>query len=745
MVSRSVSGKQAESSLLKLVHMNDDAQEKVNRRKSSGKYSLVSVARDTVKNSSNAYTAAAQPQQPILANFEQWMKLVKDNKINATNSWNFALIDYFHDMSFLKEGNGINFQKASYTLDGCVKIYTSRVDSVASETGKLLSGLADSNKQQLMEQDDDDGEDGDGDGDDDEEGGIQTKKKKKTPHRSENTLVAGFPSVQSKKLELEMAIDPLFRKMCSDFDEGGAKGLLLNSLVIDKTGRVVFDGELGEDEDDDKEEGGEEEEEEEESKDDTPTYIDINSLRDKYFTADASLLESLQICPSMNTISTAMNDPALMSSSILKDLESMPIKDGIPSAFGDELDQINDEFGADTDDAQFENNMEYLGGFEDVDESNLSFGVPPAVGSADHSNIANGYGISPAFVLNPTVGPTNENDILSYFDETLKRNWAGPEHWKIRKLKGIEGDKPTARSQDAEKGADGAVADAPKRKERALKQQFVIDFLRDAGEVDEKLLFAEGGSTINLPKAQQKSKNRNLLPDDRHFSSKNLIKLFLKPRGRIVHSKVFGQAGTVAETEADAGFWAQQYHQPEGNDNDDNNYANNHGGDNPNDYADYDDYGGGYDGYTEARTLLPSPNDLIGNATRRARPEYLNYAKKAKRVNIKLLKNNIWNLLQLERPADKEKTQETSSQEEVVEDVEEQKPAKVREVRKFTEIAQDLKKVYTEQQLSEISTSFCFICVLHLANERGLVIEGSQNYDDLTIKWDPTATVEENI
>jgi condensin complex subunit 2 len=64
--------------------------------------------------------------------------------VNATNTWNFALIDYFHEMTFLREGDSINFQKASCTLDGCVKIYTSRVDSVATETGKLLSGLADS-------------------------------------------------------------------------------------------------------------------------------------------------------------------------------------------------------------------------------------------------------------------------------------------------------------------------------------------------------------------------------------------------------------------------------------------------------------------------------------------------------------------------------------------------------------------------------------------------------------------------
>ena len=47
-------------------------------------------------------------------------------------------------MAFLKDGDSINFQKASCTLDGCVKIYTSRVDSVATETERLLSGLADS-------------------------------------------------------------------------------------------------------------------------------------------------------------------------------------------------------------------------------------------------------------------------------------------------------------------------------------------------------------------------------------------------------------------------------------------------------------------------------------------------------------------------------------------------------------------------------------------------------------------------
>lgn len=116
---------------------------------------------------------------PILANFEEWMKMATDNKINAANSWNFALIDYFHDMSLLKEGDGVNFQKASCTLDGCVKIYTNRVDSVATETGKLLSGLADSNSNKKKGRDGDDAEADESEEELDEDGNVKKKPKKK--------------------------------------------------------------------------------------------------------------------------------------------------------------------------------------------------------------------------------------------------------------------------------------------------------------------------------------------------------------------------------------------------------------------------------------------------------------------------------------------------------------------------------------------------------------------------------------
>ena len=139
--------------------------------------------KENIENGGLAVVAASAmtpiKRVPILANFEEWMKMATDNKINATNSWNFALIDYFHDMSLLKEGDGVNFQKASCTLDGCVKIYTSRVDSVATETGKLLSGLADSgNKKGKRSEEDEEGEE-EGVEEEDNEDGTKKKAKRK--------------------------------------------------------------------------------------------------------------------------------------------------------------------------------------------------------------------------------------------------------------------------------------------------------------------------------------------------------------------------------------------------------------------------------------------------------------------------------------------------------------------------------------------------------------------------------------
>jgi condensin complex subunit 2 len=70
-------------------------------------------------------------------------------------------------------------------------------------------------------------------------------------------------------------------------------------------------------------------------------------------------------------------------------------------------------------------------------------------------------------------------------------------------------------------------------------------------------------------------------------------------------------------------------------------------------------------------------------------------------------------------------------------------PAKEEPMLKFTDVMNNLQKVYPKTVMDDISTSYCFICVLHLANEKGLVIEKTEDLTELEIRKDWTAEITE--
>lgn len=61
---------------------------------------------------------------------------------------------------------------------------------------------------------------------------------------------------------------------------------------------------------------------------------------------------------------------------------------------------------------------------------------------------------------------------------------------------------------------------------------------------------------------------------------------------------------------------------------------------------------------------------------------------------------------------------------------------------KFSEILNNLTNKYSKEEKNDISTSFCFICLLHLANENGFTIENTNDNSDLIIK---NKTIDDNI
>jgi condensin complex subunit 2 len=765
---------------------------------------------------------------PILANFEEWMKMATDNKINAANSWNFALIDYFHDMSLLKEGDGVNFQKASCTLDGCVKIYTSRVDSVATETGRLLSGLADSadgkGKKNKEAGDDEDGEEGD---EDDEDGEGGKKKQKKKPARShEATLAPSFASLQLKKLELEFAVDPLFKKASADFDEGGAKGLLLNHLSIDSEGRIVFDSSddagdasLPSDVTEDQPDQGPEETTaatQPEPQPEEDTDLDLTSLASKFFPDGLTHLDHLDICPSMKTFALGAADLSIPS--FLKPPEDWrdqnktrdseppaPLLDpnlnlaeqtGIfldgSNAFGDD-----DDFGYDNDEiGGFDINMPENVGFGEGGEAwarnaNIEGQLRTVSGELD-DNLIDGtddYAVS----LDRRIRGEKEDEegLLAYFDKAFNsrakigsKQFVTLENWRIQKLQ-------KARSSE---GPEGTTR---KRKE---KEPFEIDFTGPMSESLKELLDAPpvADKSISLPKGSRKTKGRNLLDkDDEVVDVRKMMRLWIKPKCRVGRRKNGGY-GVVDEGFGARGQTQDEEDADEGRqgDYDANFFADDEQllpfeGPLPGEDDESDAGGGEENQFMDAREMLSPPppgveNDegiivqgddgpvidgevpqsqeqfgtqealpgsfgsqLVTQQGRRLRPEYVNYARTAKKVDVRKLKENMWKGMSdklmkgLTQAFEHDKQQNIDTDMMDIDDPQIQPQPSTpedtapptptthdqgtgEETMKFTDLISSLQSIYPQQQMRDISTSYCFICLLHLANEKGLVLQGDR-------------------
>lgn len=507
----------------------------------------------------------------------------------------------------------------------------------------------------------------------------------------------------------------MFKKASADFDEGGAKGLLLNHLAIDSQGRIVFDS--SDDAGDASGEGQatrrkndkvrEEEEEEEEVEPDSmadttvkepedeeeDVEIDVGALGARFF-PNLDRLEEQDICPSLKNFdlgdpSGSMDIPFLKAPEdwrqekdkspelgVVGDKSGIFLDDDNPAGFEDDDDGLlgNFEIPADAGfgeggeawarDAAIETRMRVhdagydndgMGGGDGEDGEGMGAGAfDPETGE---------------YVISMDRGGKNQvghDDILSYFDEALQKNWAGPEHWRIRKIK------------DVNKPASAA-------KPRKEKEPFEIDFTSPLSASLAETIYtpAASNTVISLPKKDWKSKTRNLLPDDKHFNSKQLLRLFLKPKARMGSRRsgfgakpgAFGQQRDeeAPEGEMDEAFWARK---------EDPNAA---GADDPLPQGDYDanffqDDGLAMPGvdddddmeFADARDHF-SPgaeergdggmagistvlNGGMGPATdtegafgtqlvtqsRRLRPEYVQYARVAKKVDVRRLKEELW-------------------------------------------------------------------------------------------------------
>ena len=495
----------------------------------------------------------------------------------------------------------------------------------------------------------------------------------------------------------------MFKKAAADFDEGGAKGLLLNHLGTDSHGRVVFDSsddldliEWDVDITRTLSTGNEFHVGTSIQHRNTPCFeieqpvgtgigVDLVVLGSKFF-PDLASLDNMDLCPSLKHFN--LEDPLrLLHTPTFTALEEHG-GDAITMTSYDKSGYfLDDDDGFDEDDGVLQADTRLImdTGFGEGGEEWAKQAVLHLSETIDHdagtgSKDVEGKVSECIFQAQPNE-MTNDpfrvsfkrertlgkyEDILSYFDHALKKSWAGPEHWRIRRVK------------------DTTKRTIPAYSKRKEKEPFEVDFWSSLDPVLAGTLsnLAMSNSTISLPKTQWRSRSRNLLPDDKHFSSQQLRRLFLKPTARIGTTDSISDGhrshpskrngSNTAGIDLDEQFWACQENVTKRGSLETDAVCGRYDADFFQDDAmpfggasigDEDDIfmdareahvpqgTGSVDTLRNGELGDPAISESHNQVTlesqfvaqhKRSRPEYVQYAKVAKKVDVRRLKEELW-------------------------------------------------------------------------------------------------------
>ncbi|CAM8948600.1 unnamed protein product [Rhodiola kirilowii] len=256
--------------------------------------------------------------------------------------------------------------------------------------------------------------------------------------------------------------------------------------------------------------------------------------------------------------------------------------------------------------------------------------------------------------------------------------WAGPDHWKYQKANG-----PNKKSVSENEST------MPTKRPRKKKEEVDICF-SDLLDNDKADVFAPPKNSKSLLLPATRVPCNTKLPEDCHYKPENLVKLFLMPdvmclgRRQRKHSEK-----------------SRQYNDDHGTSpswDDDNSFG-----------REFDD-GNVHSDIEDSVQLVSQP--------RQVNKIEVNYDKTSKQVDVHALKGIIWDQIQ-------ESAQIGSPDQEAA--------ISFRDV-----LAKFPANCETAAAPDDISPHLCFICLLHLANEHSLSIQGCPTMDDLSIHLPPS-------
>lgn len=631
----------------------------------------------------------------LIDEYTNCIQLCQENKINQQNTWKLDLISNM-DRMIQQPGSGggeemTNFQFASSTLDAGVKIYSYRVDSIYTETFKLMGGLSRSSKaptspspSAASPSSGSPTNDGGAKNDDAPTGARGARRRARTTPATANTLEANPAALNTKKLELAFQTDPLFHRTSAKFDEGGARGLLLHNLGVRNGLDLVFDSS-------------------EVSQPKSATAALPVALGGLYELVPSELA-ARHVCPELREFTSELccNADGVavppLAAAPSEECCDAGLEDSLPFDDDDDVQGPNDdeELGFDPSAqacaSDVADDMSAMYDTADVDVQARERALE-RVSAEEHEGIA---AILTTAEIAEDTEATSSEAADAYLQEQAQRLlpagpwWVGPAHWKFRA---------------APRGAATAT-DQPKRASKNAKAPFLIDFSKSA-EAARALAAAPldpKGAVLSQAQLTKMSALDLTLPKDCQCSFDVLQTLFHKPeRVRTVRRKLAGRRSTppVAPDHNGAA------HEPDERCDSDGGFAgiDDDQGDAGDGGTGFDDAHGDIDG-----GIGQAPDDELVAAPVRPEKIEIGYARVAKQVNIKGLKAVIWELL--------EEANLAASESGV----------------SFQRVLAQLGSKLPEHTLADVSFAYCFICLLHLANEKGLDISGDADYNDMTVR-----------
>ena len=657
--------------------------------------------------------------------YSSTIKLSQENKINARNTWSLSLLDYIgmltkagwavgkevQSLPHERDGtqtqeespHATNFQLAGVTLDAGVKIYCSRVDSVHVNAFKVLGGLSrTSNKAS-------EGASDSAHGSENDEGGNTRKERKRRRRAGAVTLEPNIENITLKKMDSDYVVDPLFHKMSAAFDEGGAKGMLLNNLAVSDRCELVFDSstpasaivtEATLD--------STEEEINEKSYDASRFLNNIScscSLTPTFLQYYKGKLNSLLNANEVSSASNAVSaDNSLESSSVttgVRDQDEFDFEYSVGEFQSDEtLERLVGPSDVQPSDGHFDEN-DTTSINEDDSPDTFDSTHRPSTGSKCESSSKAVDLVEAGAKLAPTA--------YSFFDSSTLSSWAGPLHWRPASIR------PRQHSENRL---------SKKRRPRG-RNATLLDFTAEAPPIDFVELFARGKvTTLGKAALDGFKETKVTLPEDLQYRTEMLGQLFIKPSVSVFSRSMRSNNNKSSSQSMGIG---------EGRENTEGEWYDIQG-DAPTDIC-YDNMEHQDDPGGENETVdMDMDMDMIPVPLQ---PQKLSidFARVAKKVDVQQLKVDLWTDLcgethpftaNHENTNDEPDTDQTGV-------ADKKKDIRFGATKSVQAMVHNISNFVPSEALEDITFPYIFICLLHLANEKNLSIRTIDDCSDIVV------------